>query len=108
LEVGPERWVCVPGARESWESREVAKVRVIQGRVGSVGEESGSGGGEERVVEEVVPVVGGRWGSRRARRSEGKWRVSAGVEEAMVLGGWSSIVESKANLKKYTERSGLK
>ena len=31
LDSGPERAVCMPGARESWLSREVANVRVTKG-----------------------------------------------------------------------------
>ena len=41
-----------PGERESWESREVANVRVVKGR------EVGVGGGSSG---------GGRWGSRKDR-----------------------------------------
>lgn len=52
-----------PGERASWESREVAKVTVVKGV------EVGRG-----------RSLGGRWDSRKARSSAGKWRTSLGED----------------------------
>lgn len=64
-----------PGESESCESREVANVRVVKGKVVVVAEcedddRAGSFGG-------------GRWGSRKGRLEEGKERASRGGEDIL-------------------------
>lgn len=71
LDCGPDSTVRVPGARANCESRDVAKVRVVKG--------------SDDDDDDGLPSLGGRWGSKKARSSVGKLRLSIVVVLLLLL-----------------------